>query len=157
MVATHIRKIKHSMLCVTGVHLRDLTNTSFVNLQMNLVVWAFALPVFFVFEACEQLYLQLLTISTSWLSMEIGLGAQRTSCFVLAIFSSRKLGLKQTSVTQFLDCSLLAKRKTRVWVAQQEPCRLQIGRQSEQGSCIFIRIDRKENSSKNAPQRDSRI
>ena len=26
MVATHIRNIKHSVLCVTGVYLRDIAN-----------------------------------------------------------------------------------------------------------------------------------
>ena len=49
MVATHIKKIKHSMLCVTGMHvrdmfmlcvtgmsIRDITNTIFVILHLNL-------------------------------------------------------------------------------------------------------------------------
>ena len=35
MVATHIKKIKHSTLCVTGVYLRDLTNIIFVILHLN--------------------------------------------------------------------------------------------------------------------------
>ena len=35
MVATHIKKTKHSMLCVTGVYLRDITNTNFVILHLN--------------------------------------------------------------------------------------------------------------------------
>ena len=35
MVATHIKMIKQSMLCVTGVYLRDITNTSFVILHLN--------------------------------------------------------------------------------------------------------------------------
>ena len=34
-VATHIEKIKHSLLCVTGVYLRDITNTFFVILHLN--------------------------------------------------------------------------------------------------------------------------
>ena len=36
MVATHINKIKHSMLHVTGVYLRDKTNMIFVILHLNL-------------------------------------------------------------------------------------------------------------------------
>ena len=36
MVATHSKKIKYSMLCVTGVYLRDVTNTIFVILHLNL-------------------------------------------------------------------------------------------------------------------------
>ena len=35
MVATHVKKIKHSMLCVTGVYLREITNTNFVILHLN--------------------------------------------------------------------------------------------------------------------------
>ena len=35
MVATHINKIKHSMLCVTGVYLRDIMNIIFVILHLN--------------------------------------------------------------------------------------------------------------------------
>ena len=35
MVTTHIKKIKHSMLCVTGVYLRDLDNMIFVILHLN--------------------------------------------------------------------------------------------------------------------------
>ena len=35
MVAIHIKKIKHSMLCVTGVYLKDIANTSFVILHLN--------------------------------------------------------------------------------------------------------------------------
>ena len=49
MVATHIETIKHSKLCVTGVYLRDITNTIFVILHLKVsrlsicsscVVWA---------------------------------------------------------------------------------------------------------------------
>ena len=29
MIPTHIKKIKHSTVCVTGVYLRDITNTVF--------------------------------------------------------------------------------------------------------------------------------
>ena len=36
LVAMHIKMIKHTMLCVTGVYLRDTTNTIFVILQLNL-------------------------------------------------------------------------------------------------------------------------
>ena len=39
MNATHIEKIKHSMLCATGVYSRDITNMVFV---------IFALVCFFV-------------------------------------------------------------------------------------------------------------
>ena len=35
MVATHIKKFKHSMLCVTGVYLRDITNIIFAILLLN--------------------------------------------------------------------------------------------------------------------------
>ena len=35
MVATPIKKIKHSMLCVTGLYLKDITNTLFVILHLN--------------------------------------------------------------------------------------------------------------------------
>ena len=35
MVATHIKKIKHNMLCMTGVYLRDITRTVFVILHFN--------------------------------------------------------------------------------------------------------------------------
>ena len=31
MVATHIKKIKHNVLCVTGVYLRNISNTIFFN------------------------------------------------------------------------------------------------------------------------------
>ena len=30
MVATHVKKIQHSVLCVTGVYLRDIMNIIFV-------------------------------------------------------------------------------------------------------------------------------
>ena len=35
MAATHIEKIKHSMLCVTGVYSRDITNMILVILHLN--------------------------------------------------------------------------------------------------------------------------
>ena len=35
MVATHIKNIKHNMLCVIGVCLRDIRNTNFVILRLN--------------------------------------------------------------------------------------------------------------------------
>ena len=35
MVATHIKKIKYSMLCVTGVYRRNVTNTILVILHLN--------------------------------------------------------------------------------------------------------------------------
>ena len=35
MVAIHIKKIKHSVLYVTGVYLRDITNVIFVILHLN--------------------------------------------------------------------------------------------------------------------------
>ena len=35
MVTTHIKKIMHRMLCVTGVYLRDITNMIFVILHLN--------------------------------------------------------------------------------------------------------------------------
>ena len=35
MVATHIKKFKHSMLCVTGVYLRDITNMIVVILHLR--------------------------------------------------------------------------------------------------------------------------
>ena len=35
MVATHIKKIKHSVFCVIGVYLRDITNTIYVILYLN--------------------------------------------------------------------------------------------------------------------------
>ena len=35
MVATHIIKIKHSVLCVTAVYVRDVTNMIFVILHLN--------------------------------------------------------------------------------------------------------------------------
>ena len=35
MFAIHIEKIKRSMLCATGVYLRDITSTIFVILQLN--------------------------------------------------------------------------------------------------------------------------
>ena len=39
MVATHIKKIKQSMLCVTGVYLRDIANTdiSILHLHVSLL------------------------------------------------------------------------------------------------------------------------
>ena len=36
MVATHIKKVKHCMLHVTGVYLRDITNTVFFFLNFSL-------------------------------------------------------------------------------------------------------------------------
>ena len=36
MVAAYVKKIKHSMLCVTGVFIRDITNTIFVTLHVNM-------------------------------------------------------------------------------------------------------------------------
>ena len=44
MSTIHIKKIKQSMLCVTGVYLRDITDLIFVFLHLN-VVWAFTLLV----------------------------------------------------------------------------------------------------------------
>ena len=35
MVTTHIKMIKHSMPCVTGVYLRDVINMIFVILHLN--------------------------------------------------------------------------------------------------------------------------
>ena len=35
VVSTHIKKIRHSLLCVTGVHLWDITKTIFVILHLN--------------------------------------------------------------------------------------------------------------------------
>ena len=35
MVATHIKNVKHSMLCVTGVYFRDITNIIIVLLHLN--------------------------------------------------------------------------------------------------------------------------
>ena len=35
MVATHIKKIKHGMLCIPGVYLRDMTNLLFQVLYLN--------------------------------------------------------------------------------------------------------------------------
>ena len=35
MVATHIKKINHSILCVTGVYLRDIIYTIFIFLHLN--------------------------------------------------------------------------------------------------------------------------
>ena len=35
MVATHIEKIKHNILCVTGMYLGDITNTISVILHLN--------------------------------------------------------------------------------------------------------------------------
>ena len=43
LVATHIKKIKLSVLCVTGVYLRHITNVIFVILHLNvsyLSVWS---------------------------------------------------------------------------------------------------------------------
>ena len=36
MVATHIKKIKHGMLCITGVYLRDITYTIFIVLHLSM-------------------------------------------------------------------------------------------------------------------------
>ena len=36
MVATYAKKIKHSMPCVTGVYLRDITNMIFIILHLNM-------------------------------------------------------------------------------------------------------------------------
>ena len=35
MVTTHIKKYKHSMLCVTGVYFRDITNMIFCNFTLE--------------------------------------------------------------------------------------------------------------------------
>ena len=35
MVATHIKKIKHNMLCMTGVYFRDITSSVFVIVHLN--------------------------------------------------------------------------------------------------------------------------
>ena len=50
MVATHIKKIKHSMLFVIGVCLRDITNTIFV-IVSHLSVFLFFFFCFFVLRA----------------------------------------------------------------------------------------------------------
>ena len=54
MVATHIEKIKHSVLCVTGVYLKDITNMIFVifecELSEHLLIW---LLFIFIFYGCD--------------------------------------------------------------------------------------------------------
>ena len=51
MVATLIKKIKHSMLCVTGVYLRDITDMIFVTVHLNVSHQSFALA-FCIAEKC---------------------------------------------------------------------------------------------------------
>ena len=38
--AAHIRKIKQSIFCVTGLYLRDITNMIFVILHLNVSCWS---------------------------------------------------------------------------------------------------------------------
>ena len=49
MVATHIKKIKHSMLFVTGMYLRDIINTIFITLHLNVSGLSVLLFFFFCF------------------------------------------------------------------------------------------------------------
>ena len=63
MDATHIKKkkIKCSMLCLTGVYLRDIPDTLFVILHLN-VIWAFALIFFWLTLKVMKLFLCLLNV-----------------------------------------------------------------------------------------------
>ena len=57
MVATHIKKIKHSMLCAIGVCLRDITNTIFVIVSQRVLVFLLLL---FCFKGRENFVVVLL-------------------------------------------------------------------------------------------------
>ena len=51
MVASCIKKIKHSLICKTGVYLRDITDMIFVTVHLNVSHQSFALA-FCIAEKC---------------------------------------------------------------------------------------------------------
>ena len=76
MVATHVKKIKHGMLCITGVYLRDITYTIFIVLHLSMSCLSICSFCFF-----SSILVGTFNTGIQVLSLKDGASLSRLSCF----------------------------------------------------------------------------
>ena len=105
MVASYIKKIKHSMLCVTDGYLRDITNTVCFPLVLHLNVSHLSCVCVFLFCCCCCLFFNFLFVCFQNQNLNRLL---KTECFVCVFVLD--LGGSPASFAKFILCTIFARQ-----------------------------------------------